>query len=240
MSSAVVQAVAGCMQKREVKSREAYLAILEKSHQGKYVKSEDIAEVLRDADVTIQQFERDLHTLATRKSHQDSLTTAIEQAKGAGAASEKVQAMYAERQQWERDFRARLSVAIGDEQEARDAVGRITQLTQQLVASSQNPALVGKLTALRDELAENSAKIRALEKELEDGQRSADNAVHFLRCGRKEESPEPEAVARRKIIADWPATKERIKAEVAALDLRSADIPAEIEALTPEFVASVL
>lgn len=234
----VVASVSGTIERRRVKAEDSYLKMLGATHAGTRPTSADIADILKDAEVSLDQFEQDLAGMAERDGQRALLETSIEQARAVGPACEAVAALHAERQRWNLEFRDRMSAAIGAEQEARSGAERIPQIRAKLIETSKNPALRSKHAALHAEHKANGERIAAANQELIDGKERAERTSSFL-ANKRFNSPE-QRDEWQAIVNDWPETKRRLAEEIDALQDRQQAIPVEIEELTAEFVASIL
>lgn len=237
---AIIGSVSGVFQKRAAKAKNDYLAMLVATHEGSRPRNEVIADILEAGGISLDQFERDLQTIEARDAHRVLLAASVAEAEAGTSTAEAVAALHRERMEWQREWHSRLSAAIGAEYSAREASQRVPLIRQRMVETSKNPQLLAKLGALQDEHASNAERIQALRVEIEDGKHSVQNAEIYIRAGRGDHSPEAEYAARRQTVASWPATHDRLKADITTLEARQQAIPGEVEALTPEFVASVL
>ncbi len=234
----VIASVSGTIEKRRSKAEETYLRILAATHAGTRPTSGDIADALAEAVVSLDQFERDLTILASRDQQRELLATSIEQAAAVTPASEAVAALQAERQRWNLEFRDRLGAAVGAEQEARSGAERVPQIRQRLIETSKNPALRAKHDALHAEFDANKARIEAMNHDLRIG---VENEVRFssMLAHKRYNGPAQKAEWE-SFVADWPEAKKRLEDEIDALEDRQQAIPVEVEALTPQFIDSVL
>lgn len=235
---ALVDGVANAEAERMSQARGVYLKMVADVHTGKTVAPEKISKILADAKVSADKFKADLRNLVNR----DQLKVRLK-ADTALAATETesylaLEDLRAKRREAERDWNIRMQAAIAAHVDATEARNRVPVLTRELRALSTNPELERRDKELRDESGANQKLVEALNQELKSGESRAAELSSFL-AHKAYRTPEQRAEWEL-IVNGWPQAKKQLADLIGRLEERQAEIPDELEALDPEFVASVL